>query len=258
MPITKYSRYRPGSLDDIDISDLLEGMSDYLLNSGFSDFYSFEELTDHTMDELRRALLKTLLEQGHISSDQLEELTQDADSFEDSELSKLLDRLIQRMQDEGFINVSDPDPDLTAAGGTADGTGSVGETQGGVQFELTDKSIDFLGFRALRNLLGGLGKASLGQHETRELSTGVELTGSTKRYEFGDTLNLDVSKTLLSAIQRDGLKLPIDLRRDDLHVHQAEYRSSCATVLMLRRGSFHSREAGNLGALSPDAKPVSR
>jgi Ca-activated chloride channel family protein len=102
-----------------------------------------------------------------------------------------------------------------------------------MRFELTDKSVDFLGFKALKGLLGGLGKANLGQHETKELSTGVEVVGSSKRYEFGDTLNLDVSRTLLSAVRREGLGVPLNLIADDLHVHQAEYRSSCATVLML-------------------------
>ena len=81
--------------------------------------------------------------------------------------------------------------------------------------------------------MGGLGRASFGQHETKELSTGVELVGSSKPYEFGDTLNLDVSRTLLSAVGREGLGVPLNLSYEDLHVHQAEYRSSCATVLML-------------------------
>ncbi len=157
----------------------------------------------------------------------------DAESFEDSELRKMLDRLIQRMQEEGFIRISPPDPNLTAAGDPdAEGPGDVG-TPRSMKFELTDKSIDFLGFKALRGLLGGLGKASFGQHETKELSTGVEVVGSSKPYEFGDTLNLDVSTTLLSAVGRNGIGVPIDLSYGDLHVHQSEYRSSCATVLML-------------------------
>ena len=111
--------------------------------------------------------------------------------------------------------------------------GEVGVPEGNVKFELTDKSIDFLGFKTLRDLLAGLGKSSFGHHETRELATGVEVTGSSKPYAFGDTLNLDVSTTLLSAVQRGGLGVPLELEQSDLHVHQSEYRSSCATVLML-------------------------
>jgi Ca-activated chloride channel family protein len=232
VPITKYSKYRPEPFEDMDLSDLMDQLSDYLLDSGF-DRVQFSELSERTMQSLREAILKALLRQGTLSREEIERLMGDADSFEDSELKKLLDRLIQRMQEEGFIRISPPDPNLTAAGDPeAEGPGDVGRPRS-AKFELTDKSIDFLGFKALRGLLGGLGKASFGQHETKELSTGVEVVGSSKAYEFGDTLNLDVSTTLLSAVARNGIGVPIDLSYRDLHVHQSEYRSSCATVLML-------------------------
>jgi Ca-activated chloride channel family protein len=234
MTTTKYSRFRPDLFEDLDLGDLLGELSDFFLDSGFQDIYGIQELSDQAMQSLREAILRALLEQGKLSREDIEQLMGDAESFEDSELRKLLDRLIQRMQDEGYIQVSPPDPNLTAAGDPhTDRMGNVDEARSKVRFELTDKSIDFLGFKALKGLLGGLGKASFGQHETKELSTGVEVIGSSKPYEFGDTLNLDVSKTLLSAVSRSGLGVPVDLGYEDLHVHQAEYRSSCATVLML-------------------------
>ncbi len=234
MTTTKYSRFRPDLFEDLDLSDLLGELSDFFLDSGFQDMFGIQELSDHAMQSLREAVLRALLEQGKLSRDDIDQLMGDAESFEESELRKLLDRLIQRMQDEGYINVSPADPNLTAAGDPyTDRPGDVDQARSKVRFELTDKSIDFLGFKALKGLLGGLGKASFGQHETKELSTGVEVVGSSKPYEFGDTLNLDVSKTLLSAVSRGGLGVPVDLGYEDLHVHQAEYRSSCATVLML-------------------------
>src|SRR6266550_3980079 len=101
------------------------------------------------------------------------------------------------------------------------------------KFEITDKSLDFLGFKSLRNLLASLGKSSFGRHDTRDLATGIETSGSAKTYEFGDTLNLDITATLSSAIQREGLTLPLNIEYSDLQVHQCEYQSSCATVLML-------------------------
>jgi Ca-activated chloride channel family protein len=112
--------------------------------------------------------------------------------------------------------------------------GQVGEPrEGQVRFELTDKGIDFLGFRTLKDLLASLGKASFGRHDTRDLATGIESSGASKPYEFGDTLNLDISGTLSSAIKREGLRLPLEVDYGDLLVHQSEYQSSCATVLML-------------------------
>src|SRR5262249_46803795 len=101
------------------------------------------------------------------------------------------------------------------------------------KFELRDKGLDFLGFKALKDLLASLGKSSFGRHDTNHLSTGVEASAGSRRYEFGDTMNLDVSATLKSAIQREGLGVPLNIEYSDLMVHQTEYQSSCATVLML-------------------------
>jgi len=102
-----------------------------------------------------------------------------------------------------------------------------------VKFEVTEKGLDFLGYKTLRNLLGSLGKSSVGRHDTPHLSTGVEAAAASKPYEFGDTINLDVNTTLLSAIKREGLSVPLNLEYSDLHVQQCDYQSSCATVVML-------------------------
>jgi len=85
----------------------------------------------------------------------------------------------------------------------------------------------------LKQLLGSIGKSSFGSHDTPYLSTGIEADAVSKPYEFGDTLNIDVNATLSNAIQRGGLEFPIDIDYPDLMVHQSEYRSSAATVLML-------------------------
>jgi Ca-activated chloride channel family protein len=133
------------------------------------------------------------------------------------------------MQQESYISTSGrPDPTQASQAG-----GEIGEVEGEVRFEVTDKSLDFLGFKTLRDLLGSLGKSSLGRHDTRHWATGIEATGAPRRYEFGDTLNLDSIATLSSAISREGIGLPLNLEYDDLHVHQCEYQSSCATVVML-------------------------
>src|ERR1044072_8555653 len=125
---------------------------------------------------------------------------------------QLLDRLMQQLADDGYMTEGDPQ-----------GQGK-GQGDGQTRFEITDKSVDFLGFKTLKDLLGSLGKSSFGAHDTRDLSTGVETRGSSKVYECGDTLNLDVSTTLFSAIQRSGLKTPLDIDYPDLHVHQSDYQ----------------------------------
>src|SRR5450759_3255298 len=66
------------------------------------------------------------------------------------------------------------------------------------------------------------------------LATGIEADGWSKPYEFGDVLNIDVNETLKNSLIRTGkIEVPMDLDYSDLMVRQAEYRSSCATVLML-------------------------
>ena len=117
-----------------------------------------------------------------------------------------------------------------------------------MSFEVTDKALDFLGYRALRDLLGSVGRSSSGMHDTRHLSTGVEVTAAPKPYEFGDTLNIDPSSTILNAVSADGRAAAdtvgsgnprggaitkIEIGYEDLMVAQSDYQSSCATVIML-------------------------
>src|SRR4029077_19362017 len=163
-----------------------------------------------------------------------------------SKLEELIQQIIERMADEGYIT---PPPDLHAERERRQGQAGPGQGrdgQGQVTFEVTDKTLDFLGYRALRDLLGSLGKSSYGRHYTREQATGVETTGAPKAYEFGDTLNLDPASTLLNSVKREareraallpGSQTPvcrrIRVRHQDLMVVQGEYQSSCATVLML-------------------------
>jgi len=154
------------------------------------------------------------------------------DLSQNQQLRELIDRLIERLAQENFIN-SQP-PQVTPPPQQTPG-GQIGRDQSNpnARFEITDKAIDFLGFKTLKDLLASLGKSSFGRHDTRDLATGIESGGVSKPYEFGDTLNLDVSETLFNAVRRDGAKVPIEIGYKDLMVHQCEYQSSCATVLML-------------------------
>jgi len=227
MKRIRYSKYVPDPAGEMSMEDLLSALSDYLLQSGFQN-YMFYEMPDgeQTLDALRQAIEQALLD-GDRFDEQMRERLQQMQM--DGTLEELIEKLIQRMEQEDFISIEDPpDPSRTSSTG-----GQVGEGQQQTKFEITDKSLDFLGYKALRDLLGSLGKSSFGRHDTRDMATGVEASGASKIYAFGDTLNLDITATLSSAIQRDGLSLPLNIEYSDLHVHQCEYQSSCATVLML-------------------------
>jgi len=219
MKSVRYSRYTG---DDFGLSaeDLLQALSDFFLQSGFDNPYmQFSEFNQNTLEDLKRTLEQALERGEMFDPERAEQIRQQLESMSAEELDKLLSRLVQKLADEGYIT-------------TEPQGGGRGQGEGKVEVKVTDKSIDFLGFKTLKDLLGSLGRSSFGAHDTRDMSTGVE-AGVAKRYEFGDTMNLDVGQTLFSAMQREGVKLPLNLEYEDLHVHQSEYQSSCATVLML-------------------------
>ena len=224
MKSVRYSRYTGEDLG-IDADDLLKALADFLLGSGYdSQYMPFSEFNRHTLEALKNAI-RQAMEQGDLFDDEaLQEMMERLRNLSPEELDQLLDRLVQKLVDEGQITVEE----------SADRQAGPGQgREGQARFEVTDKSLDFLGFKTLKDLLGSLGHASFGRHDTRDLATGVETSGSSKPYEFGDTLNLDIGETLFSAIRREGAKVPLNLEYGDLHVHQCEYQSSCATVLML-------------------------
>ncbi|MFY9741822.1 MAG: VWA domain-containing protein [Candidatus Sulfotelmatobacter sp.] len=227
MKRIRYSKYVPDPAGEMSMEDLLGALSDYLLQSGFqSDMWFEMPEGERTLDDLRHAIEQALMEGDQFDDEMRERLQQMA---MDGELDELIEKLIERMQQEDYISVDQPfDPSRPSNTG-----GQLGENAPQAKFEITDKSLDFLGFKALRNLLGSLGKSSFGRHDTRDLATGVEASGASRTYEFGDTLNLDITATLSNAIQREGLSLPLNIEYSDLQVHQCEYQSSCATVLML-------------------------
>lgn len=233
MKFIKYSKYTADPFDGVSAEDLMQMLQEFLLQSGFENQYSnfYEMDPEQTMEQLHQALLDAMHNQGMIPPDLLKKLMENAANYENSELRELIDKLLQRLAEEGYITIDNPPPQGTQTG-KQPGHASSGP-EGPVKFELTDKALDFLGYKTLKDLLGSLGKSSFGRHDTRDVATGVESHGATKPYEFGDTMNLDVNATLLSAIGREGLTMPINLEYKDLQVRQCEYQSSCATVLML-------------------------
>jgi len=213
------------------VEDLLEQLADYLLHSGFHTPHHDPE-GGRSLEELTAALLQALAEQGQIDGRDLEQWLDSPEFREQSELSELLEALLQRLVEEGYITLGRPgtvEEDLDIRGYV----GGFGPETKQARFEITNKTLDFLGYKTLRDLLGALGKSDLGRHDTRELSTGIEAALPPKPYEFGDSLNLDVTTTLLNAIERQGLAVPIEIEHRDLAVRQSDYQSSCATVLLL-------------------------
>src|SRR5438067_3537764 len=239
MKFIRYSRFKGFDVSGLSLGDLMGLLQDSLLDSGFDDDYYWTRQRrgpEDSLDALRQALLQALMEMGELSEQDVEEmLAENGGQFRGSQLEELLNQLIERLVEEGYLKLREEPAraDEQRRRGQA-GPGEVGEPQPRqVKFEVTEKGLDFLGYKTLRNLLGSLGKSSVGRHDTPHLSTGIEAAQASKPYEFGDTVNLDVNTTLMSAIQREGLGVPLNLEYKDLHVYQQDYQSSCATVVML-------------------------
>ncbi|MFZ1940536.1 MAG: VWA domain-containing protein [Terracidiphilus sp.] len=225
MKSVHYTKYKGDLASEIDLEDLLQALSGYLLNSGFRDPYANYDELDQNLETLREAL-RQMLENGDFFDEDLRQKLEEARAA--GKLEELIDKLIERMERENYISYNGERREMREGQ-----VGSQEGPEGDARFEVTDKSLDFLGFKALRNLLGSLGKSSFGRHDTHHWATGVETSGGSRRYEFGDTLNLDTTATLGSAIAREGIGLPLNMEYEDLHVHQCDYQSSCATVMML-------------------------
>jgi Ca-activated chloride channel homolog len=229
MKRVRYTKFTGDLSSSFGLEDLMQALSDFLLDSGFNDpmsrFHEFDG--DQTMENLREAI-RQALDSGELFD---EEAQEKYEALSEDQVEELIDQIIQKMQEQNYINAEQPE----------DGQGQQGDGNGDARFEVTDKGMDFLGYKALRELLGPLGKSNLGRHDTRHEASGVETNGSSKLYEFGDTRNLDITATLSSVFAREGINsaidgeenTPMNIEYSDLQVHQSDYQSSCATVVLL-------------------------
>ncbi len=229
MPTTRYSKYE-ATLEDLDMADLMNMIKDRLLESGFNrNPWDPDPDFRQSMQDLYDAIAEALINNDLVSDEMLEQ-AMNAEDWMDSQLGEAVRELAQRLEQEGYLR-PEVGEDSEQPGGQG-GTGPDREP-GEVTFELTNKAIDFLGYRTLQDVLGAAGRSSVGAHETMFQTTGVEAINESKPYTFGDSMNLDLAETFKNAAKHgiDDGKLELDY--GDLQVMQAEYNSSAATVVML-------------------------
>src|SRR5262249_48992514 len=210
MKFTRYSKYQGELWDDISLEQLLDRLASFLLQSGFDGGYRdrWDDDAEQTLERLRQAIMRALVEEDLLADEEFDLLTDERGNLKADAMAGLIDRLIQRLIEEGYLTIDRPQ--FAGDVNQRNQRGSSGKArEPRIKFELTDKGLDFLGFKALKELVSSLGKSSIGRHDTRYLSTGVEADQFPKPYEFGDALNLDVNATLHSALRREGLGVPI-------------------------------------------------
>jgi len=231
----RYTRFVEDLVDQIDLDALVSKLSDLLLSSGFDNPWDPQSEDDRTLQALHDAILDALLNGGTLSDELLDQLlahdgSEASAARQREQIESLIQRIIEKLTAQGYVSVTGQ-----PQGAPTDARGA--EAVGSARFQVTDKALDFLGYRALRDLLGSMGRSTTGRHDTRELATGVEAGGPPRPYEFGDTLNLDASATVLNAARRSAVSGAghgtIDVDVEDLMVTQGDYQSSCATVILL-------------------------
>ncbi len=181
------------------------------------------ELMRHmqSIDEVERQLERTQYggEIDDIDADQLEELL----GPEARETLDELRKFLEILEEAGYIRKK------------------------GSGWELTPRGTRKIGQRALVELYAQLKADSFGKHEVAENGFGGERTDDTKLYEFGDPFHLDIKRTIMNSLHREGVGTPINLRPDDFEVARSELVTQTATVIMLDlswsmalRGSFQA------------------
>src|ERR1700689_2625580 len=117
MKRIRYTKYTGDPASDMSMEELLKALSEYLLDSGFQDPWSrFAELDgEHTMENLREALRQALEAGDLFDGDMQQQIEQMA---ENGELDQLIDKLIERMEQENYISVQGrQDPNGQSRGG---------------------------------------------------------------------------------------------------------------------------------------------
>jgi uncharacterized protein with von Willebrand factor type A (vWA) domain len=174
-----------------------------------------------SIDEVERQLERTQYggEIDDIDADKLEELL----GPEAKETLDQLKQFLEILEEAGYIRKK------------------------GNNWELTPRGTRKIGQRALGEIYAQLKQDSFGKHEVRESGFGGERIDTTKPYEFGDPFYLDIQKTIMNSMYRNGPGTPVHLKPDDFEVARTEMLTQTATVIMLDlswsmalRGSFQA------------------
>lgn len=100
------------------------------------------------------------------------------------------------------------------------------------ELRLSPKAMRQLGKALLRDVADRMSGRS-GARETRTTGLAGEPTGSSRRWEFGDTEPWDVPRTITNAVLRDGGRSPVRIQVDDIEVTETEARTQAAVALLV-------------------------
>lgn len=133
-------------------------------------------------------------------------------------------------------------------------SGLVDSTSKGL--ELTPRAIRRIGEHALADIFSSLKQHGLGDHDIRQQGKSGELVETSSPWQFGDSFSLDLSRTVMNGLFRNGPGTPVHLGADSFEVLDREARTSTATVLLIdmSRSMLHNGcwDAAKRAALALD------
>ena len=159
MKFIRYSKFKGFDVFGVNLGDLMQSLSDNLLDSGFNEDYYWtrqRNQTDDSLDALRQAIVQSLIEQEILSPQDIEQmLAENEGKFKGSLLEELVNQLIERMVEEGYLNLKEVEQPQSRQQQNGAGQGEIGQAQPrDVRFQVTEKGLDFLGYKTLQKLRG--------------------------------------------------------------------------------------------------------
>ena len=121
MRRVSYSKFSEEDLG-IEMDDLLKALADYFLQSGFQNPYlQFSELDQHTLEQLKQAIERALESGDLFDAEHLDEMRQRLQQMSAEQRNSLLERLVNKLENAGYINTEGKPPDSPSAPGGAGG-----------------------------------------------------------------------------------------------------------------------------------------
>lgn len=168
-------------------------------------FEIFKELITHTSGDFDEAI------------DWLRELDQE---YQLTDANYTIDDFIEDLKRKGYIR-EEIDPN---------GGGSSGDKGG---YSITAKTEQLLRKHALEQIFGKLKKSGSGNHRSKHIGQGDELTGNLREYRFGDALEkVNISESIRNAQRHHGFD-SFAMGEDDLVVEETHHKAQMSTVLMI-------------------------
>jgi uncharacterized protein with von Willebrand factor type A (vWA) domain len=101
-------------------------------------------------------------------------------------------------------------------------------------YQLTPKAYRLFQSRLLTEIFSALQASRSGRHQGPIIGEGAVEMQQTKPYEFGDSItNMDIPASMLNALLRDGPRLPVRIKPDDIEIHRTRNNPKCATAVLL-------------------------